>query len=316
MMDPVMDMDGHNYERLAITNWIQKGQDNIGLGICPISHKPLCKRDLIPNTSLKEQIHRWCRKHGFPIPSPPPEPVREGEDESHNNSPHGAITILEGNDSDHHCDVSGIPELRNNNQSDYFDSMELGAAIQSLSSVISAKEDYVVEFDDEISTIASSSHLADSHGNNHDNDVQEEEEVVATPSPADEDDEMVQVGLDGSRDLSQSLLLNMFLPQEREAMMEQNRRARQRRRDAQRRMWLAHVRFGMIMSAIVIATVVLIFVLAKFILHLKNNNRRLHNKLLSGNLWKDGQVSVPRNSFSTTATPSAVDPYAIKIAYY
>jgi len=157
-----MDMDGHNCARAAIADWIQKGQDNVGMGICPILHKPPCKRDLIMNASPKEQIHRWCRKHGFPLPSPPPEPApEEQEDESHNDNER--ITILKG-ESDHHCDVLGTPELqhhRNNGAISSLDidgSMESGAAMQSLSSVISAKEDCVVDFGREEEAPAPANH--------------------------------------------------------------------------------------------------------------------------------------------------------------
>lgn len=57
LKDPVMDHDGHNFERSAIVHWIQKGN-----GVCPISHKPLHLEDLCPNRELQDAIFRWVMK--------------------------------------------------------------------------------------------------------------------------------------------------------------------------------------------------------------------------------------------------------------
>jgi len=113
-----MDLDGHNYERSVILEWIQQGEDNIGLGICPISHKPLQKRDLIPNTSLKETIHRWCQKHGFRLGSLEQRTAANfngggGSGGSGSGSGSGSSRNSISRGSNNHCDLSARPELCN-----------------------------------------------------------------------------------------------------------------------------------------------------------------------------------------------------------
>jgi U-box domain len=54
MEDPVMDHCAHNFERRAICDWLQGGQQ-----CCPISRKPLLSAELIPNHRLAERIERW-----------------------------------------------------------------------------------------------------------------------------------------------------------------------------------------------------------------------------------------------------------------
>jgi hypothetical protein len=54
MVDPVMDLCGHSFERRAIEGWINRGNT-----FCPISQKELTKENLIPNDALAERIEKW-----------------------------------------------------------------------------------------------------------------------------------------------------------------------------------------------------------------------------------------------------------------
>jgi len=58
MEDPVRDKCGHNFERKAITEWLQQHDS-----CCPISRKPLDgttgNDDLVPNHALAERIEKW-----------------------------------------------------------------------------------------------------------------------------------------------------------------------------------------------------------------------------------------------------------------
>jgi U-box domain len=54
MEDPVMDHCAHNFERAAVTDWL-----NGGHSYCPISRKPLSLTDLVPNHALAERLERW-----------------------------------------------------------------------------------------------------------------------------------------------------------------------------------------------------------------------------------------------------------------
>lgn len=58
LTDPLMDHDGHNFERAAIEHWLDKGN-----AVCPISCKPLYRADLTPNHVLRETIVLWVEKH-------------------------------------------------------------------------------------------------------------------------------------------------------------------------------------------------------------------------------------------------------------
>lgn len=50
MMDPVMDVDGNSYERLAIVEWLARN------GTSPVTRNPLRKNHLVPNRALRELI--------------------------------------------------------------------------------------------------------------------------------------------------------------------------------------------------------------------------------------------------------------------
>ena len=62
MKDPVLDRDGHTYEREVILEYIQKN------GVSPINLQPLTANDLIPNLALKKTIENYFGKQiGEPI---------------------------------------------------------------------------------------------------------------------------------------------------------------------------------------------------------------------------------------------------------
>ena len=55
MKDPVIDLDGHTYERSAISDFIEKN------GISPITSQPLSLNDLIPNLALRKTIEEYLK---------------------------------------------------------------------------------------------------------------------------------------------------------------------------------------------------------------------------------------------------------------
>lgn len=64
---PVIDAEGHTYEREAIYQWLQTAQRS------PITRNPLTMADLKPNRALADAIARWRGSaHESPIPSAPP----------------------------------------------------------------------------------------------------------------------------------------------------------------------------------------------------------------------------------------------------
>lgn len=64
MRDPVIDSEGHTYERTAIVQWLQTNPRS------PITRKPMTVADLKPNRALAEAIDRW--QQTTPLPSAPP----------------------------------------------------------------------------------------------------------------------------------------------------------------------------------------------------------------------------------------------------
>jgi len=70
MTDPVMAMDGHTYERSAITKWLENNNTS------PQSNITLPAKTLIPNHNLKSQIAAWKTKHEkAQVPGPASSPV-------------------------------------------------------------------------------------------------------------------------------------------------------------------------------------------------------------------------------------------------
>ncbi|KAG7372616.1 U-box domain containing protein [Nitzschia inconspicua] len=60
MRDPVMTTEGVNFERKAILKWLEVSDDDI----CPITSKPLYRRNLESNSELQSEIEHWEQKYG------------------------------------------------------------------------------------------------------------------------------------------------------------------------------------------------------------------------------------------------------------
>ena len=58
MLDPVMCADGFTYERAAIQQWFETGQDR-----SPMTNKPLEHQHMIPNGALREIIEAHGQLH-------------------------------------------------------------------------------------------------------------------------------------------------------------------------------------------------------------------------------------------------------------
>ena len=64
MVDPLMDRRGMNFERAAITEWLNRGNHT-----CPLTREPLSYSKLIPNAALRMRIERWKQQHGMDVES-------------------------------------------------------------------------------------------------------------------------------------------------------------------------------------------------------------------------------------------------------
>lgn len=62
MKDPVMDVEGSNYERVAIEDWLSRTPHS------PLTRTPLVAKDLIPNRFLRDAISEYCKLHKITIP--------------------------------------------------------------------------------------------------------------------------------------------------------------------------------------------------------------------------------------------------------
>lgn len=114
MHEPVMDHDGHNFEKAAILEWVQQEETSI----CPISHKPLEQSDLVPNDTLRETIQRWMEQHGYSPLTMKLNTIDEEEQTQTTN-----------------CSTQTPHSLD--------EKMELGEAIASLSMVLASNEGYI-----------------------------------------------------------------------------------------------------------------------------------------------------------------------------
>jgi hypothetical protein len=63
MKDPVISRYGDSFERKAILEWLEQGND-----FCPVTSKPLRPSSLVSNKSLDWKIRCWLHKHGFDAP--------------------------------------------------------------------------------------------------------------------------------------------------------------------------------------------------------------------------------------------------------
>lgn len=57
---PLMSRWGTNYERSAILEWLDRGNDS-----CPLTRKPLTLSGLVHNRVLKTQIQEWKAENGY-----------------------------------------------------------------------------------------------------------------------------------------------------------------------------------------------------------------------------------------------------------
>jgi hypothetical protein len=58
--DPLMSRCGKNFERKAIVEWLDRGNDT-----CPLTRQPLSLSLLVPNAKLRMEVEGWKRKHGY-----------------------------------------------------------------------------------------------------------------------------------------------------------------------------------------------------------------------------------------------------------
>ncbi|ONK81283.1 uncharacterized protein A4U43_C01F27380 [Asparagus officinalis] len=65
MYDPVVIASGQTFERVSIEKWFSEGHDT-----CPMTLKKLKDLYMIPNSSMKDLISNWCRKHGINLEDP------------------------------------------------------------------------------------------------------------------------------------------------------------------------------------------------------------------------------------------------------
>mmetsp|Transcript_38611 Transcript_38611/g.93348 ORF Transcript_38611/g.93348 Transcript_38611/m.93348 type:complete len:249 (-) Transcript_38611:109-855(-) len=59
MEDPVMTKTGHNFERAALSKWLDENGD-----ICPMTKKPLTASQIVSNPNLKWEISQWQLYYG------------------------------------------------------------------------------------------------------------------------------------------------------------------------------------------------------------------------------------------------------------
>ncbi len=59
MREPVMDRNGHTYEKRAILEWLERGNE-----ACPLTRNRMRMSDLVPNSSLQRRIQDWRREQG------------------------------------------------------------------------------------------------------------------------------------------------------------------------------------------------------------------------------------------------------------
>eukprot|EP00934_Nitzschia_sp_Nitz4_P002314 Nitzschia sp. Nitz4//scaffold42_size132992//38047//38739//NITZ4_003387-RA/size132992-processed-gene-0.7-mRNA-1//1//CDS//3329551682//2314//frame0 len=62
MSDPMMSRYGNHFERSAIMDWLNKGNN-----YCPITGNPLRPSNLVSDKSLQWKIHYWAKKNGHEL---------------------------------------------------------------------------------------------------------------------------------------------------------------------------------------------------------------------------------------------------------
>ncbi|XP_042500912.1 U-box domain-containing protein 5 isoform X2 [Macadamia integrifolia] len=63
MHDPVVIASGQTFERMWIEKWFNEGHDT-----CPKTQEKLSHLLMTSNSTMKDLISKWCRRHGIPIP--------------------------------------------------------------------------------------------------------------------------------------------------------------------------------------------------------------------------------------------------------
>ncbi|MCL7045203.1 hypothetical protein MKW94_029069, partial [Papaver nudicaule] len=94
MYDPVVIASGQTFERMWIEKWFSEGHD-----LCPKTEMQLPHFSIVPNSSMKDLISKWCRKHEISIPNPCSDPIPTAL-LSWNSSSSCSITSLGGSFSD------------------------------------------------------------------------------------------------------------------------------------------------------------------------------------------------------------------------
>ena len=62
MEDPLITREGKNFERQAIVEWLNQGNNT-----CPLTRQPLSLSKLIPNTTLRMKIVAWKKDNGMQV---------------------------------------------------------------------------------------------------------------------------------------------------------------------------------------------------------------------------------------------------------
>ncbi|KAF8098991.1 hypothetical protein N665_0255s0064 [Sinapis alba] len=65
MYDPVIISSGHTFERMQIQKWFDEGNES-----CPKSRRTLDDFTMKPNLAMKDEISKWCSKHGLDVQDP------------------------------------------------------------------------------------------------------------------------------------------------------------------------------------------------------------------------------------------------------
>jgi hypothetical protein len=65
MKHPVMNKYGINYERRAILEWLNDGNNT-----CPMTRNPLRPSMLLPNVQLETNVREWLKENGEEVSEP------------------------------------------------------------------------------------------------------------------------------------------------------------------------------------------------------------------------------------------------------
>jgi hypothetical protein len=71
MVDPVLTVDGHTYEREAIENWFKSSKITSPLTNCELRKGGLVDTSITPNMALRKAIEEWTQKQLYKKVSKP-----------------------------------------------------------------------------------------------------------------------------------------------------------------------------------------------------------------------------------------------------